>query len=455
MELINKLKEVLSTITEESQTAFIKKSEELGFDINRGEIPLSEAFYNLNQAKDILVDAIEKGKLNQVPISIQKDLLKDLDGVNAFFSGLLSGGTDEIVNVVNSIEQLYVVLWQYNIHNISDEHLGYLKKMNQMKYQITKAKELEKELEEGIKVKTRLTKIVEEFETKANEINGLLSNSTVNSSSITESLNKNTETNQKIFSIVTTIEQNEKTILNLVAESKTSDSEIKALEGRFKAFAGEIDGYKKTIGDISDTAKSTVEDNKEATKELIDELQILENQIKDQIEKATGHSLFHSFQTRQISIDNGKNKWLYGIAGLVIVTLGLTAVIAFSHNTYDVAFYLKLSMSIPLIFAISFCTIQYSRERKLEEEYAFKSNISISLIPYKELVEKMSTTPEEKAKYTAFLIDSINKVFTSPTEKIFGEDHGKGSDKSLKDLGKALESVLKPIEPVLKILQNK
>ena len=98
-----------------------------------------------------------------------------------------------------------------------------------------------------------------------------------------------------------------------------------------------------------------------------------------------------------------------------------------SHPTIDVAFYLKLSISIPLIYAISFSTVQYSRERKLEEEYAFKSNISISLDPYQELVSRVMkiavVDPEqaklEQAKFTAFIIESINKVFTSPTERVF------------------------------------
>ena len=455
MEVLNKLKEVLSTITEELETAVIKKSEELGFDINRGEIPLTEAFYNLNQIRDILEDAIEKGKLNQIPLSIQKFFLKNLQDTSSFFSNLLSGGTDEIVNIVNSIEQLYVALWQYNIHNISDEHLGYLKKMNQMKYQITKARELEKQLDEGIKLKGKLLRIVEEFEAKNNEIQTILTSSAASGTTIEEELGKNTDLNQKMSAIAISIEQNDKTIRDLLATSKSSDSEIKALENRIKGFVEEIDTYRDRITTISENAHGTVENNKNETTALLSKLAKLELQIKDQIEKATGHSLFHSLQTRQHNIDEGKNKWLYAIGTLVVLTLVLTAVIAFTHKAYDVAFYLKLSMSIPLIFAISFCTVQYSRERKLEEEYAFKSNISISLIPYKELVEKMSTTDEEKAKYTAFLIDSINKVFTSPTEKIFGDEDDKRADKSLKHLGKTLESVLKPIEPVLKILQNK
>lgn len=48
-------------------------------------------------------------------------------------------------------------------------------------------------------------------------------------------------------------------------------------------------------------------------------------------------------------------------------------------QVYNAAFYLKLSISIPLIYAIAFCNLQYSLERKLEEEYAFKSSVSSPL----------------------------------------------------------------------------
>ena len=64
--------------------------------------------------------------------------------------------------------------------------------------------------------------------------------------------------------------------------------------------------------------------------------------------------------------------------------------------------------------------MQYARERRLEEEYAFKSNISISLDPYQKLVAGLvdKAKPEELAKYTAFVIDSANRVFTSPSENL-------------------------------------
>lgn len=105
-------------------------------------------------------------------------------------------------------------------------------------------------------------------------------------------------------------------------------------------------------------------------------------------------------------------------------------------------------MSLPLLFALIFCATQYSRERRLEEEYAFKSNISISLEPYKNLVEKLvGSDPTEKAKFTAFIIDSISKVFTSPTKRIFDKEK---SDLKPEDLLKQTSEFIKPFIDTLK-----
>jgi hypothetical protein len=138
----------------------------------------------------------------------------------------------------------------------------------------------------------------------------------------------------------------------------------------------------------------------------------------------------------------------------VSVLVSLTASGFFIYSlryvqVYNAAFYLKLSISLPLIYAIAFCNVQYSRERRLEEEYAFKSSISISLDPYQRLVGQLvdKTKPEEISKYTAFVIDSVTKVFTSPTGHIFeGPEDRTSAEKLIKALGDFIEPLLKVLK---------
>ena len=57
--MIDKIWEILTTFTEEAQNTAFAKCKELGFDTNRGVVPLDESFINLNAARLILMDVIE------------------------------------------------------------------------------------------------------------------------------------------------------------------------------------------------------------------------------------------------------------------------------------------------------------------------------------------------------------------------------------------------------------
>jgi len=203
---------------------------------------------------------------------------------------------------------------------------------------------------------------------------------------------------------------------------------------------------------LAGEAKESIEVGKAELKKLVSELGELEGRIRESIERATGYTLFHSFQKRQLDIAKSKRFWGYVLGIVVAISLIASGFFIWSLQfvqAYNAAFYLKLSISLPLIYAIAFCNVQYSRERRLEEEYAFKSNISVSLEPYQKLVEKLvdKTKPEELAKYTAFVIDSVSRVFTSPTEQIFETPGDKNSaEKLIKACGEFIEPVVKGLK---------
>ncbi len=404
--MIERMWEILTTFTDESQSSALAKCAENGFDINRGIVSLNESFINLNSAKAVLVDSIEKRKLIQLPISIQKVLLANLEAISRSLTNLING-TDEIENLSNNIEQLNVSIWQYGLHNLSDELLGFLNKMNQLKIQEVEIANQKKEIKSALAQKKALDNLVSKANTAVENLNQIVVQSENNKNKTEEIVSSTTQSNQNAAALLSTIQQNETTSNQLLANTKTSNSEVTALEPKIKEFYSKIDQYRDDISSTTEDAEETVKTNKEETEKLINHLKQLEDQIKVQIEKATGFSLFHSFQTRQYELAKSKKFWIYALGALVLASWGVSIFVIQTTTNFDVAFFGKLSMTLPLIYAIYFCTVHYGRERKLEEEYAFKSNISISLIPYQELVEKLvnNDQPGEREKYTAFIID--------------------------------------------------
>ena len=447
--MIEKMWEILTTLTEESQQAALSKCKELGLDPNRGVVSLDESFINLNSARSILMDAIEKKKLIQLPITVQKTLISYLEAISKYQAGLTTG-TDEVVNLVNAIEQLNAAIWQYGLHNLSDEVLGYQSKLNQLKNLEVEAKKLKRELDSGIKLKDKLDHLLNDAGKQTETLPAIVSAANEASRKTNDELTRTTEVSQKASALLAAIQQNETTSTQQLAATKTSNAEISALEKKVKEFFDQIDEYRTKISTMAEDAKNAIQTNNSETEKLISTLRDLENQIKTQIQKATGFSLFHSFQTRKDALVWSKRLWVSALAFLVLTAIGLPWFVIKTTIDIDVAFFLKLSMSLPIIYAIAFCAIQYSRERKLEEEYAFKSNISISLVPYQELVEKLVSKEqaEERQRYATFIIDAITKVFTSPTEKIFdGPEKTKGlNSKTMKQFIALVESVAKSLK---------
>ena len=92
------------------------------------------------------------------------------------------------------------------------------------------------------------------------------------------------------------------------------------------------------------------------------------------------------------------------------------------YSVNNFASWVKLCVwTVPLGFAITFCTVQY-RQRRLEEEYAFKSSVSVSLNPYRDLVHSILEKDgrvRDQSKYTDFVIGSVAGAIAPPTDKVF------------------------------------
>jgi hypothetical protein len=579
-DLLTRIWSICTTLTEEAMAVASVKGKELGFDPNRGLVPLPESFINLSSARSIIEDAIEKQKLVHLPVTVQKELLANLETISKSLQGLTSG-VDEIANLTAAIEVLNTSIWKYGLHNLSDQVLGYQKKLNQVKNQELQISKVIAQLEGARgaieKANTAATE-TEQQKTSAVALLEQIKQSVASSVSLWEQVK---DVGAKAGALFATIQQNEKHSGELTASIKTTNNELLALDASIRNFYTEVDEYRKKISQTSDDAsklittsestikklmedtnakideavealqvdsttaiegltikvneatqasetnakiatdgltekidakltqdeeafstltsttkasittfrtgvegelaealekldkssselisdtqekvkdlevnfakrsEETVEANHKKTEELIADLVKLKDQIRDQIQQATGFQLFGAFQTRQNEIARSKNFWVYAIAALVAISAAVTVWIAHEAQFYSVnnfAFWVKLSLTVPLGFAITFCTVQYGRERRLEEEYAFKSSISVSLNPYRDLVHSIleKDGQVDQSKYTEFVINSVTNVFTPPTEKVFDGDKKEGfSVKTFKQTAEIIGTAVK------------
>jgi hypothetical protein len=196
------------------------------------------------------------------------------------------------------------------------------------------------------------------------------------------------------------------------------------------AFYGEIETHQATMREVQKDANSkhndliTKYDGAQAqferkTSEIIGRNEQLHDQIKEHLQRAVGVSLFHAFDTRRRGLSGGK--WFWAVGMLVSVAGGalLSWWLATSIGTGGVqpAFFVKLSAVIPVAFAIAFSAKQYSTERRTEEEYAFKSAVSVSLEPYRDLLHRMRSQGLEQE--ASFVEKLLSEVFDNPVKRIY------------------------------------
>lgn len=557
-DLLAQIWSLSSTMTEEAMSAALKTSKEKGFDENRGLIPLQESFINLSSARVVLQEAIEKQKLVHLPITVQREVLSNLQAISKALQGL-ADGTDEVVNLTNSIEALNTSIWKFGFHNLSDQVLGYQKKLNQLKNLEVQLSRAMSELETTQKALHKTVSAAEEIERKRAEVGTVLEQVQLYNTSSAGLVEQIKETGVRSTALYSAIQQEEKQSGELTSSIRTANNELGSLDASIRKFYGEVEDHRKKINQTNEDAanliraseaavKKTIEDatartestldalqkaskattdaltsridsdaseakeslgklaastesivksfreatdeklgrafvetatstakllahaearlaelgqeldkratetisvNRTKTEELIQDLAKLKDKVSEQIQQATGFTLFGAFQSRQNEIARSKNIWVYAIGTLVAISAVVTIWIAHEAQYYSVnsfAFWVKLSLTVPLGFAITFCTVQYSRERRLEEEYAFKSSISVSLNPYRDLIHSIleKDGAVDKGKYTDFVVDAVRNVFTPPTDKVFeGREKSGITEKTLKKTAEIIGTAVK------------
>ena len=173
-----------------------------------------------------------------------------------------------------------------------------------------------------------------------------------------------------------------------------------------------------------------------------------EKQIAHLLQLAVGASLFKAFDVRRKSLFRIANSWAIILGACVVASFGFFVWLVYAAKDAEAlnAFFLIRLSAVPiLIFAIWFCAKQYANHRRFEEAYAFKSTLSLSLEPYRDLVIAMLSKEEEK-QHLEFVVEAIRQIFTAPS----GGPHEADSDlpisrSTMRDLIKALGGFAKDV----------
>jgi len=192
--------------------------------------------------------------------------------------------------------------------------------------------------------------------------------------------------------------------------------------------------------------KTFIEDLKSQTESLLKLNNEQSDKVSDLLQKVAAGRLFESFNVRKKENQKTSVFWMWMIIiSIVLLTCMAGLMIwALAHMTGGLSyeFLLKISIAFPLLYWLIFSTRQYSKSKRLEEEYAFRSAISLSLEAYRDLVKKEAGEPT-KADVIPFVTEAVSKIFASPSVTISEHPHKDDQDIAEGIIDKLLQLVNK------------
>ena len=417
---IEDISSYLGRLSHDQISAAVAQVDARGFNRDRQPLDFDTAIERLRWCRDTIQGALDNFATT-LPQRILQEV-RDALGNTASPVDAIAAGNDQVSALVGAVDALHTVIWRNRIAEKASRVINLAEKVDHLSRLSAEVQKLRADLAALLK--------------KAAGIGDQLQQSREAASAAAQARQEAeaarlqaTQQAREAETARTEAADRNKQVNEFLGQARTAQQEITTIKEGLKRLYSEGAEFRKRVTEaeeqlaalITETRErsdQTISEHATRTEALLQTLEANEQRTTDALEKATGVSLFHAFEQRRKEI--ARWKWIWPVAALAaaVVTIVVALRLALTCSSFDPAFYFKLAVTIPVALVIWFCIAQYNRERRLEEEYAFKSKISLSLEAYRKLVETVLPDGDEasKAKYSDFIIDAVDKVFTAPVD---------------------------------------
>jgi len=469
----NITQQIYNIITNEKFNNVVDKLEERVNTNNwtipeRNEFSYEELLIELPDVIDILKQNIEDGNFDSLPYNPRNSILQAVRGIDTSLSNIYNN-SQQFSTLIDNTQNLIGAVRVNRLDFEAKRIPRYREKISEYRDLIRTLNEAKLIVDDIKKEDEYLTHLKENAEQTINSINTILEEANEKKSSISQYFDASQETLNQINALLETIKKNKENILRILEDANSSYRTINEIEDDITEYHNNIEKSKNELSDIISKTQEEVIAYSNKTEEIIKKNKEQTREIDKQLEKAVGVSLFSTFEARKKQLSWSTSLWLL----LIIISVATTVYLSYSiindfmnnvHQYEQVSkvglstdkntsllskpvekldadwmwVVLKLTLLLPLIYLISFATSRYSKERRLVEEYAFKSTISLALKPYSDLVQKIESDDVDN-KYRDFLISSIESIFSVPTDKAFGSNKKESKGISLKNIDEVMK----------------
>lgn len=349
-------------------------------------------------------------------------------------------------NFIPQFESLKVLIRCYNVRSSMDRQI-----------------EFENEIGNVIKLKIQVEEVFNEIKTikenlenKETQINDKLDSSIEKlseiESEIEEIISKKDELiiqadslksyNADLESAKEEADENLKEIVLSMNESKSNEKLI-------SSFAAKVQEREKRLTEL----ESLTEENSKKVKEYDEERVNILNEAKDLIISAktalnykTAEGISSSFQ---VQYENANNKWILGswIGGAIMcllttITLGIWILHVVPTDMMILIARISL-MPLPVIGAI-FCANQYTKQKNIVEDYAYKMVLAKAIVGFSEQLKKNGSQNNEE--YVHYIKTALEEIHKDPLRKRISSKPNSENSNNLTQIGDLVEKLSKLVK---------
>jgi len=265
---------------------------------------------------------------------------------------------------------------------------------------------------------------------------------------------KNGELKQ-IVDKLTSADSNEKEVTRILAEVVNKNTEISGVLDNVKEKLSTVDtdiiAYQEsfdsivTESDDLDTKLNTSLDKATANFKLSEDNAQFVADRKEEIERLTGMAadgaLGSKFHDREKKLTDKVPFWRTSIIVVTVLAIAWVVVVftclpaKFDNEWVNLG--VNLLKTTPVFILLGFVFKQYGKERNLEEEYAFKSAVAMTLTAYSNMLSQGDRDDNDSKQ--KMLLASIENLYTQP--KIHTERKGNMFSFNTKHLKETVESL--------------
>lgn len=268
---------------------------------------------------------------------------------------------------------------------------------------------------------TQITNLLSTANAQLTEINTIVSNAT----------NKDTE----IDGILKNIKDKVTTVSESITEYETEFTAIKKDNSTLKL-------------ELETAIAKALEDLKKS-KEGIEFIESNREEIIRLTGMAADGSLGSKFDQRQEKLEKGLTFWKWAVPVMSLITLIWIVVVFTCLSPHFENQWLNILINIiktsPVFVLLGFVFSQYKKERNLQEEYAFKSAVAMTLTAYSEMLSNADN--DDNNSRQQMLLKSIELVYNQPQiHPVKNETLFSFNTKDLKETVSTLTDALKNIK---------